>query len=137
MVDEHKPRPGQGLKLERKLKMPNVNDLKTSKFLKKEDVDPPVLVTIKSYEEMNVAMESQQPEMKWCLTFHELDKPLVLNQTNGQLISVVAKSGDFDDWLEKKIVLYDDKTVMFAGKVTGGIRVRAPKGQAVEEDIPF
>ena len=109
--------------------MPNVNDLKTSKFLKKEDVDPPVLVTIKSYDEMNVAMENQAPEMKWCLNFHELEKPLVLNQTNGQLISVVTGSGEFEDWLDKKIVLYDDKTVMFAGKVTGGIRVRAARNQ--------
>lgn len=107
--------------------MPNVNDLKSSKFLTKNDVEPPILVTIKSYECMNVAPENQAPEEKWCLNFNEVDKPLVLNMTNGQLISVIAKSGDFDHWIGKQIVLYNDKTVMFAGKLTGGIRVRASK----------
>jgi len=108
--------------------MPNVNDLKSSKFLTKHDVEPPVLVTIKSYEVMNVAMESQAPETKWVLHFKELDKPLVLNMTNGQLIAAITESGDFDHWIGKEIVLFNDKTVMFAGKLTGGIRVRARKG---------
>jgi len=107
---------------------PNVNDLKSSKFLTKNDVEPPILVTIKSYECMNVAMENQAPEEKWCLHFNEVDKPLVLNMTNGQLISVIAKSGDFDHWIGKQIVLFNDETVMFAGKMTGGIRVQASKG---------
>lgn len=105
--------------------MPNVNDLKSSKFLTKYDVEPAVLVTIKSYEEMNVAMESQAPEMKWAIHFHELDKPLVLNMTNGMLISAIIGSEDLDKAIGTKIVLYNDKTVMFGGKMTGGIRVRA------------
>ena len=104
--------------------MPNVNDLKSSKFLTKFDVDPALEVTIKSYEEVNVAMESQAPELKWTLSFHELDKPLVLNNTNGQLLMAITGSGDFDAWINKKVVLYNDKTVMFAGKLTGGIRIR-------------
>lgn len=108
--------------------MPRVSDLKSSKFLTQHDVDPPVLVTIKSYEEMNVALESQAPEMKWCLRFRELDKPLVLNLTNGQLIEAITGSDDLDHWLGKQIVLYNDKTVSFAGKLTGGIRVRASQG---------
>jgi len=86
-----------------------------------------LLVTIKGYEAMNVAMESQAEEMKWCLYFDEVEKPLVLNMTNGQLISAITDSGDFDHWIGQKIVLFNDKTVMFAGKMTGGIRVRASK----------
>ena len=107
--------------------MPNVNDLKSSKFLTKNDVEPDVLVTIKSYEQMNVAMESQAPEEKWCLYFKELDKPLVLNMTNGMLVAAITGSEDFKDWIGKQVMLYNDKTVMFAGKLTGGIRVRAIK----------
>jgi hypothetical protein len=105
--------------------MPNVNDLKSSKFLTKNDVEPDVLVTIKAYEQMNVALESQPAEMKWVLHFAELDKPLVLNSTNGQLIEAITGSGEFDDWIGAKVVLWNDKTVGFAGKITGGIRVRA------------
>lgn len=105
---------------------PNVNDLKDSRFLTKNDVEPEVLATIKSYKEMNVAMESQAPEVKWTLMFHELPKPLVLNSTNGQFVQAITGSGDFDDWLGKQVVLYNDKTVSFAGKITGGIRIKAP-----------
>lgn len=121
--------------------MPKVSDLKTSKYLTKEDVDPPILVTIKGYEQVNVAMENQAPDPKWALLFLEDYKPFVLNQTNGALIAGIADSDDFDDWKGKKIVLYNDPTIAFAGKITGGIRVRAPRGQAAppppEDDIPF
>lgn len=131
-------------------KMPNVNDLKSNKFITKNDVDPDMLVTIKGYEEMNVAMESQSPDMKWCLLFKELDKPLILNITNGQLIAAILGSSEFDHWIGKEIVLYNDKTVMFAGKLTGGIRVRASQGgqpnpdyvgdnppPPIDDDVPF
>lgn len=103
--------------------MPNVNDLKDSRFLTKEDVEPPIAVTIKGYEEQNVEMEGEPERKKWTLSFHELDKPLVLNITNGQRIEVVTGSAEFDDWIGKKITLYNDKTVSFGGKLTGGIRV--------------
>jgi hypothetical protein len=121
--------------------MPRVSDLKQSKYLTKEDVSPPILVTIKGYEQVNVAMENQAPDMKWALIFIEADKPLVLNQTNGAIIEVITGSDDFDQWTGKKIVLYNDPTIMFGGKMTGGIRVRAPKGQAAppppDDDLPF
>lgn len=103
--------------------MPNVNDLKSSKFLTKEDVEPPVIVTIKRYEELNVEMENEPERKKWVLWFEELDKPLVLNMTNGQRIEYLTGSGEFDAWIGKKITLYNDKTVSFGGKLTGGIRV--------------
>jgi len=103
--------------------MPNVNDLKNSQFLTKEDVEPPVVVTIKGYKEQNVEMEGEPERKKWTLLFHELEKPLVLNMTNGQRIEVITGSAEFDDWIGKKITLYNDKTVSFGGKLTGGIRV--------------
>ena len=110
--------------------MPTVNDLKQSKFLTKHEVNPPVLVTIGGYEQFNVAVQGAEPEMKWALKFHELEKPMVLNSTNGQLIAKMTGSEDFDGWIGKQIVLYDDPTINFGGKVTGGIRVRAPKIKA-------
>lgn len=113
--------------------MPTVNDLKSSKFLTKHDVEPPVVVTITSYEEMNVALESQAPEMKYTLHFKELDKPLVLNLTNGMLIAAITGSEDLDHWIGQQVVLWNDKTVSFAGKITGGIRVRAMKQSGQSE----
>ncbi len=89
------------------------------------------------------------PENKWCLTFSESDKPLVLNMTNIQLCERIFGSDDTDHWLKKKLVLYVDPNVSYAGKLTGGIRVRAPKPGSVpappppaaeplmDDDVPF
>jgi hypothetical protein len=74
--------------------MPNVNDLKTSKFLTKHDVDPPILVTIAKWAKEDVSMETQAEEMKFVLHFREVPKPLVLNMTNGLLIADIAGSDD-------------------------------------------
>ena len=117
--------------------MPNVNDLKSSKFLTKNDVEPDKLVTIIGYKPMNVAMESDSPEEKYTLTFKEFDKPLVLNMTNGQLIATIVGSEEFDDWIGKQIVLYNDRTVMYAGRITGGIRVRAIRQNPPSEEKPI
>jgi hypothetical protein len=107
--------------------MPTISDLKQSKFLTKSDVTPPVLATIRGYEQLNVAKEGAPVEEKYVLHFNQFEKPLVLNSTNGQIIASITKSEDFDGWVGKTIVLYFDPNVSFGGKLTGGIRVRAPK----------
>lgn len=107
--------------------MPSVSDLKQSKFLTKADVTPDQLVTIRGYEQVNVAKEGAPQEDKYALHFNEMEKPLVLNSTNGQIIAAITGSEDFDGWIGKKIVLYFDPNISFAGKLTGGIRCRAPK----------
>ena len=130
--------------------MATINDLAKSKYLKQGDVDPPVLVTISGYKQQNVAKEGEAKDMKYCLFFKELEKPLVLNSTNGQLIAKITGSEDLDEWEGKKVVLYNDPNVGFGGKITGGIRVRAPKAGAKgkepeptpedgleDSDIPF
>ena len=131
--------------------MPKISEMRESKFLKKDDVGRGVLVTIAGCSLHNVAMEGAAPDPKWCLTFHELDKPLVLNSTNIQVCAQICESEDTDHWMGKKIVLYTDPNVTYAGKLVGGIRVRKPKPSAVppppppvatgpeltDDDIPF
>lgn len=130
--------------------MPKTSEMRESKFLKKEDVGRGVLATITSCVKKNVAMDGAEPEMKWCLTFRELEKPLVLNATNIQLCEQVCGSDDTDHWAGKRIVLYTDPNVSYAGKLIGGIRVRKPKPGTPEpvqaephaepltdDDIPF
>lgn len=127
--------------------MPKTSEMRESKFLKKEDVGRGALVTIASCVKKNTALEGAEPEQKWCLTFRELDKPLVLNVTNTMVIEQILESDDTDHWVGKRIVLYTDPSVMYAGKVVGGIRVRAPKLTApppvavspalTDDDIPF
>ncbi len=107
--------------------MPSVNDLKQSKFLTRHDVGRGMLVTIRGYEQINVAKEGAGEELKYCLNFNETEKPLVLNSTNGQIIASITKSDDFDNWIGHKVVLYDEPNISFGGKLVGGIRVRAPR----------
>jgi len=109
--------------------MPKTSDMRESKFLKQTDVGGGMLMTVSGCEQHNVAMQGAEPEMKWCLTFKESDKPLVLNSTNIQLCERVFGSDDTDQWIGHKIVLYTDPNVSYAGKVVGGIRVRAPKAK--------
>ena len=116
--------------------MPKISEMRESKFLKKEDVGRGVLATIAGCQQHNVAMEGASPEHKWCLSFHELDKPLVLNSTNIQLCAQICRSDDTDHWTGKRIVLYTDPNVSYAGKLVGGIRVRAPKPSATPPPPP-
>lgn len=127
----------------------HVSSLKESRFLKRSDVGSGTLMTIRKLTQENVAKEGVEPEMKWCLHFDESDKPLVLNSTNAQLIAVITQEEDTDNWTDHKIVLYDDPSISFGGKLVGGIRIRAAKNQpkkpvgakpvfaAEDSDVPF
>lgn len=108
----------------------HISALKQSKFLTRAEVGRGALVTIKEVFQDNVAKEGAPEELKWCIAFNELEKPMVLNPTNGQIIASVVKSEETDEWPGHKIVLYDDPNVSFGGKLVGGIRVRAPRIQA-------
>ena len=107
--------------------MAKVSEMRESKFLKQTDVGAGALFTVESCEQHNVAKDGADPELKWCLTFAECDKPLVLNSTNIQLCQNIFASDDTDDWVSKRIVLYAGPNVSFQGKLVGGIRVRAQK----------
>ncbi len=127
--------------------MPKTHEMRESNFLKKEDVGRGVLATISGCIKRNVAMEGAAPDHKWCLTFNELEKPLVLNATNIQIAEQIAGSDDTDDWVGVRVVLYVDPNVSYGGKLVGGIRLRAPKPGAAAptpppppvdvDDIPF
>jgi hypothetical protein len=116
--------------------MPKTSEMRESKFLKKEDVGRGALLTVTGCKQYNVAMQGADPEMKWCLTFAEADKPLVLNAINTQLCENICGSDDTDNWIGHKVVLYADPNVSYGGKLVGGIRVRAPRVQAQPQVAP-
>lgn len=116
--------------------MPKTSEMRESKFLKQGDIGHAVLWTIHGIEQVNVAKEGADPEIKWGMTFEESDKPLVLNSTNIQLCERIFNSDNTDVWIGKKLVLYVDPNVSFQGKVVGGIRVRAPKQPAAASGTP-
>lgn len=120
----------------------NINEMKETKYLKKEDVTPDKLVTIANLVQEDLSMENQPPEMKWVMYFNEnlasdgSNKPIVLNWTNIQLCAIAVGSEDTDTWVNKQIVLFNDPTVSFAGKMTGGIRIRPAKNQQPSGPAP-
>ena len=125
----------------------HISALKSSRFLKKEDCGDGILVTIRGdVTQENVAAEGAPAEEKTCLHFEEVDKPLVLNSTNAQIIAGIAGSPNTENWNGAKIVLYHDPAISFGGKVVGGVRARAPRlarpsqpsaSQAGNDDVPF
>lgn len=116
--------------------MPRINEMAESKFIKKEDCDPPILVTVTQAVQHDVSMQNDPTEMKWCLEFAETTKPLVLNMTHMRQIEAITGSDNTDDWIGKKLVLFLDPNVTYGGKITGGTRVRAPKQQAQQQVPP-
>ena len=108
-----------------------------SDYLKKEDCDPAILVTISGAE-----VEKIGEDDRIIIHFKDNEKSLVANKTNLQLMAVFFGSSDTDDWKGKQVVCYNDKTVMYAGQVVGGVRVRLPKGtepvsKEFDDDVPF
>ena len=116
--------------------MPNINQIKESRFLKKEDCANGILMTFRNVEQVNSAKEGAPEELKWCAIFDESDKPMVLNSTNNQIIAQVCRSENTDDWTGHKIVLFHDPNVSYAGKLIGGIRCRAPRNQPAKVPAP-
>lgn len=113
--------------------MPKVSEMIVSKFLRKEDIDDELVVSIKSVKLED--MPGDSGEQRWVLSFRELPKGLVLNTTT---IRVLEKSygGDSDDWTGKKVTLYVDPNVSFKGQIVGGLRLRPQKPAKLTAGTP-
>lgn len=116
--------------------MPRVSEMLPSTYLKKEDVPEETLVTIAAIDKVTIKSEEGSEE-KWAMMFQEHEKALVLNSTNIQLCKMACGSDDTDDWIGKKIVLYTDPNVSFAGKLVGGLRLRAVKQKKQQPEKDF
>lgn len=104
--------------------MAKIGEMIESKYLKQSDVEDEVTVTITKVGKANIAKEGDTPEYKWMIRFNEFTKPMVLNSTNIKRLARACNSEDTDEWTGKKVVLYVDHDVEFAGNVVGGLRIR-------------
>ena len=109
--------------------MAKIGEMIESKYLKQSDVDGEIDVTVAKVGRQNISKEGEEAEYKWLIRFNEFVKPMVLNSTNIKRLARACKSEDTDDWIGKKVKLYVDHDVEFAGNVVGGLRI---KGSAPE-----
>lgn len=130
----------------------NVNDLSfdqlvpsNSKYLTKDDVgEEGIVLTIKGFR-METLKSDDGEEEKMVLHFAEDVKPMVLNRTNAQLVGVATGAKTAGEARGKQIVVFNDPTVSFGGKITGGLRIKklvgapkpAPAAAMPDADIPW
>jgi len=113
-----------------------------SKYLSKGDVgEDGLILTIKGFR-METLKGDEGEEDKMVMHFVEDVKPMVVNRTNAQLIGIATGARNVGESKGKQIVVYNDPTVGFGGKVTGGLRIKriagAPKpaaGRAAVDDL--
>lgn len=99
-----------------------------SKYLSKSDVGEDGLVlTIKGFR-METLKSDEGDEDKMVMHFLEDVKPMVVNRTNAQLIGVATGARNVGESKGKQIVVFNDPTVGFGGKITGGLRIKKVGG---------
>jgi hypothetical protein len=104
----------------------NINSAFPSKYLKAADAEETDLIlTIAKVKLESIGQGSKQ-EQKPVVYFIEVDKGMVLNKTNANMISNIAKSEDTDDWTGVKIKLIATE-VEFQGDLVQSLRVREIK----------
>jgi len=112
-----------------------------SKYLTKEDCDPAILVSISGMTMDDIETTDGERERRTILHFNGDTKPIILNQTNKELLKEITGETTVGGVKGKKVVLYNDPTIIYKGKLVGGIRLRAAKKQPTEpddlSDVPF
>lgn len=132
--------------------MAKISEMTQSKYLKQSDVPDEMTVTITKVGQGNLAKEGDPVDMKWMVRLAEFDKPMVINATNIKRLAKACGSDDTDDWIGKKVTIYVDHDVEYAGNIVGGLRFRGtsptiitqrpakPTGStfdAMDDDVPF
>src|ERR1035437_7401866 len=123
-----------------------------SNYLKKDDVgEDGVILTIRGFKQETLKSDSGD-ETKVVMYFQEEDyKPMVVNTTNATILGKITGAATAGEARGKQVVVYDDPSVSFGGKATGGLRlkkvVRAPAAPRMaaeplndpfdDQDIPY
>ncbi len=88
-------------------------------YLRQEDFSQPVVATITHAQ---AEQFPGQRRKKLAIVLLGYDKPLILNSTNRNTLKEQL-GNRVSEWIGKKISVYVDRTIVYAGRQTGGIRV--------------
>lgn len=112
--------------------MPNINDTYKSHGdkLKAEDLGTNMYTMTISGAEL---VKFSDTDHKVVLSFHEDARALPLNKTNAMAIADIH-GPDWSMWSGRQIVLFS-MAVEFQGRMTQGIRIRAPQVQQQQQPL--
>jgi len=99
---------------------------KESKYLKHQDLegnDWVLTITSVTREEMKDRNGAMKKE--FILHFKEVEKGLVLNTTNMNMLYKLLMSDESDNWIGKRITIYTKDDIEMGGEIMSGIRIRS------------
>ena len=99
-----------------------------SKYLAKEDVGQGMLVHISHMTLDDVESDNVVNRLA-VLHFHGDVKPLILKKTNKELLKLATGESTIAGIRNKQVILFNDPTIIFQGRLVGGIRIRSPHQQ--------
>jgi len=113
----------------------------TGKYLKREELtEEGTPHAVESVEQQSVLNPDGTTDEKWVLMLSDL-KPMIMNATNIRIAVAAFGTAETDEWIGKRIIVYDDPQIEFGGKVVGGVRLRAmPKKRTTkkaDDEAPF
>ena len=97
------------------------------------DFPKPVVVTVKGFKKID---NPDQPRQKWEIHVREFDRPF-LPCTIARRVLSLTWGKPRPDWIGRKIRIYNDPSVSFGRRKTGGLRIDGLshwRGGAVEVD---
>jgi len=99
-----------------------------SQYLKAADVTSPQAVTIAGAEVVAFKdQESGETRESLALSFEELEQRVVTSKTSLQQLVALLGSNETDEWIGKRVTLFNDKSVMYRGRPIGGLRFKEAK----------
>lgn len=98
-------------------------DVYPSRFLKAEDLDDELTLTITRVEMATLQGNKGEEQHKPIVFFQEVAKGLIINKTNWKLIAGATGEDDSDNWKGKQITLFVIDVDAF-GDVVAAIRVK-------------
>jgi len=108
--------------------MPTINDMFPSRFLSQADLTTEIWATIDTVEQVDVS-GGVEPKFEWVIRFHDNIKPLLLTYPLALIFAQILGTDDAAMWNDRRVVLYWDPNVYFAGRLMGAIRPRIAIGE--------